>query len=56
MRGGVGGGGSRGRSRGLVGPGGGVDTNFGAGGGEVRVVPEAMSHLWNELTRTRTQM
>ena len=31
----------------------GGDTNFMTAVGEVRVVPEAMSHLWNELTKAR---
>jgi hypothetical protein len=37
-------------------PRGGGDTNFMTAVGEVRVVPEAMSHLWNELTKVRAQM
>ena len=32
----------------------GGDTNFMTAVGEVRVVPEAMSHLWNELTKARS--
>ena len=31
----------------------GGDTNFMTAVGEVRVVPEAMSHLWNELMKAR---
>jgi len=34
----------------------GGDTNFMTAVGEVRVVPEAMSHLWNELVKARGQM
>jgi ATP adenylyltransferase len=34
----------------------GGDTNFMTAVGEVRVVPEAMSHLWNELMKARNEM